>query len=355
MSSAGIRNQQIGPKFGPIFLMYKYIMRIHEIISEGGWASSKTQSTVLTPALLQRVVYYLQSQIQPRLNAWLNSKNIPSIQFGKPVGSGTYYERHLKTDPQKQYGDIDIQFIIPKLGTKSTNENRQFFYDLIKQYGDSTGAYETDNGKNIVVNIAADDYVQVDLVSLFYDLVDWSTILTPPEGVKGVLSASLYSALAEALNISISDLGIQVKTANNQIVPFSKQKDVELVTISTNKESWAVDLVKFLGCKKLDPILTRYPGMKDEITINQILGSIIGIARTLELNDRLSAAGKSYSSAESLISTISKIYLDKIDKVINSSKFNKATTPEAQALAEKTKKVLFTGSRNIANLFASTI
>lgn len=329
-------------------------MRAHEIISEGGWASSKTQSTVLTPALLQRVVRYLQSQIEPQFNAWLNSKNIPAVKFGRPVGSGTYYERHLKTDPQKQYGDIDIQFIIPKLDTKSTNESRQFYYDLIKQYGDSTGAYETDNGKNIVVNISADDYVQVDLVSLFSDLVNWSTVLTPPEGVKGVLSASLYSALAEALNISISDLGIQIKTSNNQVVPFSKQKDVNLVTITTNQSNWAIDLVKFLGCTKLHPILAKYPGMKDEITINQILGSIIGIAKTLELNDRLSATGKNYSSAENLITTISKIYLDKIDKVINSSKFNKATTAEAQALAEKTKKVLFTGSRHIANLFAST-
>ena len=329
-------------------------MRAHEIISEGGWASSKTQSTVLTPALLQRVVRYLQSQIEPRFNAWLNSKNIPAVKFGRPVGSGTYYERHLKTDPQKQYGDIDIQFIIPKLDTKSTNESRQFYYDLIKQYGDSTGAYETDNGKNIVINISADDYVQVDLISLFSDLVNWSTVLTPPEGVKGVLSASLYSALAEALNISVSDLGIQIKTSNNQVVPFSKQKDVNLVTITTNPSNWAIDLVKFLGCTKLHPILAKYPGMKDEITINQILGSIIGIAKTLELNDRLSATGKNYSSAENLITTISKIYLDKIDKVINSSKFNKATTPEAQALAEKTKKVLFTGSRHIANLFAST-
>jgi hypothetical protein len=69
----------------------------------------------------------------------------------------------------------------------------------------------------------------------------------------------------------------------------------------------------------------------------------------------LSVTGLSYSSAEELISTIKNVYLNKIDKVIGSSKFDKATTPEAQALAEKTKKVLYSGSRTIADLFDSMI
>ena len=326
-------------------------MKIREIILEGGWASSKTQSTVLTPGLLQRVVQHLTSEIQPKLNAWFKSNNIEPIQFGNPVGSGTYYQRHLQTQPDKQYGDIDIQFIIPRLSDKSTNENRKFYYDLIKQYGDASGAFETENGKNIIVNIGSDDYVQIDLVSLFSNLVDWSSILTPPEGVKGVLSASLYSALAEALNLSISDLGIQLKVSNGKIVPFSKQKDVETLNVTTNRKAWAVDLVRFFKCREIDPLLEKYPGMGDEITIEQLIGSIVGIARTLELNEKLSITGLNYSSAAELITTIKIIYLSKIDKVINSSKFDKATTPEAQALAEKTKKVLYNGSRAIANSF----
>ena len=327
-------------------------MYIHEIIiTEGGWASTKTQNTKLTPGLLQRVVSYLTNQIEPSLNRWLESNGVSPIKFGKPVGSGTYYQRHLQTQPEKVYGDIDIQFIIPRLQDKSTNENRKFYYDLIKQYGDSSNQFETENGKNIIVNIGNDDYVQIDLVSLFSDLVDWSSILTPPEGVKGVLSASLYSALAEALNISISDLGIQVKKAGGKIVPFSKQKDVELLNITTNKKQWAIDLVKFFGCNNIDPILKRYPGMSDEITIDQLVGSIVGIARTLELNNKLSVSGINYDTAAGLISSIKNIYLGKIDKVINSSKFDKAATPEAQALAEKTKKTLYNGSRTIANFF----
>lgn len=330
-------------------------MKIHEILIEGGWASTKTQNTVLTPALLYKVVQYLNTEIEPALNSWLKSNNIPEIKFGKPVGSGTYYQKHLQSQPDKQYGDIDIQFIIPKLSNKSTNENRKFYYDLIKQYGDDSGAFDTENGKNIIVNISDDDYVQVDLVSLFSDLVDWSTVLAPPEGVKGVLSASLYSALAEALNISISDLGIQLKTANGKIVPFSKQKDVETISVTTDRSKWAIDLVKFFNCSKIDPLLKRYPGMADEVTIEQLIGSISGIAKTLELNGKLSATRLNYSSAEELITNIKNIYLNKIDKVINSSKFDKASTPEAQALAEKTKKVLFQGSRNIANLFDNMI
>lgn len=353
MSGAGIRNQQIGPK-GPIFII-NISMRIYEIISEGGWASTKTQGTVLTPGLLKRVVEYLKNTIEPKINSWLSSNNIQPIEFGNPIGSGTYYQKHLQTQPDKQYGDIDIQFIIPRLSDKSTNENRQFYYDLIKKYGDSSGVFETENGKNIIVNIDDDNYVQIDLVSLFTDLVDWSTVLTPPEGVKGVLSASLYSALAEALNLSISDLGIQIKTSDGKVVPFSKQKDVQVTNITTDRKKWAIDTVRYFGCKNLDPLLKRYPGMGDESTIEQLIGSIVGIAKTLESNGKLSVTGINYSSAQDLITKIKDIYLSKIDKVINSSKFNKASTPEAQALAEKTKKVLFTGSRNIANLFANML
>lgn len=327
-------------------------MRISEIIIvEGGWASTKTQGTKLTPALLQRVVRHLTVEVEPQLNRWLESNNISPIKFGKPVGSGTYYQRHLQTQPEKVYGDIDIQFIIPRLENKSTNENRKFYYDLIKRYGDSSGAFETENGKNIIVNIGGDSYVQIDLVSLFTDLVDWSTILTPPEGIKGVLSASLYSALAEALNLSISDLGIQIKKSGDAIVPFSKQKDVEVINITTDKRRWALDLVRFFGCGNIDPLLKRYPGMGEEITIDQLVGSIVGIAKTLELNDRLSASGINYNTAADLISSIKTIYLGKIDKVINSSKFDKASTPEAQALAEKTKKTLRDGSAAIAHVF----
>ena len=330
-------------------------MKIREIVLEGGWASAKTQGTEITPKVLEKVVKTLKNDVEPRINQWLTDRGVPTIEFGRPVGSGTYYQRHLKTQPDKRYGDIDIQFIIPRIAEKSNNENKQFYYDLAKSFGEQSGFYESENGKNIIFSIGANKYVQVDLVSIFGELVEWSNIFSPPEGVKGVLSASLYSALAEALNLSISDLGVQVKTSNGQITPFSKQKGVEIVTISTNSQQWAADIAKYFGSTQIDPTLARYPGMGQEITLEQIVGSIIGIARTLELNNRLSASGNTYASAEDLLKRIQEIYSSKIEKVVSSSKFEKAASPEAQQLARETQELLRSKGQAIARLLTSPL
>lgn len=330
-------------------------MKIHEILLEGGWASTKTQSTIVTPKVLDQVVKRLKNEIEPRMNQWLADRGIPEIEFGRPVGSGTYYKKHLKTEPNRRYGDIDIQFIIPRIADKTNNENKQFYYDLAKGFGAQSGFFESDNGKNIVIEIAKNKFAQVDLVSIYGELVQWSNIFSPPEGVKGVLSSSLYSSLADALNLSISDLGVQIKTAGGQIVPFSKQKGVEIVTISTNSQQWAADIAKYFGSTKLDPMLARYPGMGEEITLEQIVGSIVGIARTLELNNRLSASGSAYVSAEDLLRRIQEIYLSKIEKAASSSKFEKAASPEAQQLARETQELLRSKGQAIAKLLTSPL
>lgn len=330
-------------------------MKIREIVLEGGWASAKTQGTVITPALLKQVVEYLSQDLEPRMNQYFQDRGIPQIRFGRPVGSGSYYKRHLESNPNKTYGDIDIQFIVKEIPSKSKSENQTWYQNAVKQFGDSSGAYETENGKNIVFEIGRGQWVQVDLVMLFEQFVEWSDIFTPPEGVKGVLSASLYSALAEALNISISDVGVQAKLINGSIVPFSKQKGVEVVTISTSKRDWAVDIAKYLGARELDPVLEQYPGLKQEASIEQIVGSIIGLARTLELNGRLAASGNSYASAADLLRRIQEIYLNKIQKVVNSTKFEKAASPEAQQLAQETKQLLSSRGQAIAALLTRTL
>lgn len=330
-------------------------MKIHEILYEGGWASAKTQGTIVTPQVLDTVVTRLKTEVEPRINQWLADRGIPEIEFGRPVGSGTYYKKHLKTEPNRRYGDIDIQFIIPRIADKTNNENKQFYYDLAKSFGEQSGFYESDNGKNIVIDIGGNKFAQVDLVSIYGELVQWNDIFSPPEGVKGVLSSSLYSALAEALNLSISDLGVQIKTSNGQIVPFSKQKGVEIVTISTNSQQWAADIAKYFGSAQIDPTLARYPGMGGEITLEQIVGSIVGIARTLELNNRLSASGNTYVSAEDLLRRIQEIYLSKIEKVAGSSKFEKAASPEAQQLAKETQELLRSKGQAIARLLTGPL
>jgi putative chitinase len=93
----------------------------------------------------------------------------------------------------------------------------------------------------------------------------------------------------------------------------------------------------------------------DEVTIEQIVGSIVGLARTLELNNRLSASGIAYVSAENLLNRIQEIYLSKIEKVVNSSKFDKAASPEAQKLAQETKELLRSKGQAIAKLLTTAL
>ena len=69
------------------------------------------------------------------------------------------------------------------------------------------------------------------------------------------------------------------------------------------------------------------------------------------MNGVLSASGLSYSSAKELINTVSNIYLAKIDKAINSSKFDKAETPAAIKKAADTKAMLAQKSQQIASQF----
>jgi hypothetical protein len=308
-------------------------MKIQEIIFEGGWASAKTQNTVITPQFVHNVRIVL-ANFEKELNAHLKSKGIPAIGIGHPVGSGTYYERDLKINPTREYGDIDVMFYIPRMPNMNNNQTSQLFADNVKEFCDHHGGYETANGKNVIVQ-TGDDYVQVDLVSAYYDMADWGNALAPEYNVKGVLSASMYSALAEAMNLSIGSHGVQAKTVGGQLVPFRTVKGTELVTVSTNKNNWAIDIVKFFG-GKISPLLKQYPGMKDEVRIADIVGSIKGIAQSLGQPD--------------LPGRVKEIYLAKINAVVTSSKFDKAATPAAVEKAEYTKKMLAKKSTEFASL-----
>jgi len=319
-------------------------MRFREIV-EGGWASAKTQGTKITPEVMAEVVKNLP-QFEQSLNAFLKQKDLPPVKIGQPVGSGTYYQRDLKQNPEKEYGDIDVQFIIPRDESLSANQNTQQYMTAVKEFADQNSQYETESGKNVIFDIGNDNYVQVDLVAIFQGKLEWSKTQAPEHGTKGVLSASLYSALAEALGVSISDRGIQARTRDGEVVPFRQRKNTELVDISDNKDRWGMDLAQFFGAESVSDTLEQHPGMKQEVKIADIVGTIKGIAETLEQSNALPDA---YDSAQELLNSIRTVYQSKIDAVINSSKFDKAESPAAKKKAEETKQMLRNKSEKIAS------
>jgi hypothetical protein len=315
-------------------------MRASEFIFEGGWASAKTQDTVITPATIESAVGVLK-KFNSLVNQIAKEKGALPAKIGNPVGSGTYYKRDLEQNPTKEYGDIDVQFILNKVPGLNTNQIQQMYFDIVKEacYRDNT--FETENGKNVIFGLGNDQYVQVDLVVVFSESLEFSAALAPEWNVKGVLSASLYSALAEVLHLSIGSLGVLAKTIDGKIVKFLTQKGTELHTVSLDRNNWARDVAKFLGCKQLSPSLGANPGMKDEVRIIDIIASIKGIAESLELND--------LADANNILQQVKASYLSKINKVVTSSKFDKAASPAAVEKANKQKEMLSTKSQEIAN------
>lgn len=317
-------------------------MKINEIIVEGGWANPATQNTHITPALVQAVVKVLQVFVD-NLNKHLTTNNVPPVELGKPCGSTTYYLRDLVQNPDKEYGDIDVNLHIPRIEGTTNNANADIIRKQVMAFCEGSPDFQTSNGTNVIFQIG-NDFVQVDLITSYYENKQWQDALAPEHGVKGVLCNSLYSSLGEVLNLSIGGgHGIQAKTQAGKLVPFKTVKDVVLTTITNNPKTWAMDIAKYFGCKKLSPRLKSYPGLIGEVRVADIINSIRGIAETLELNGR--------GNAIDILGKVKNIYLGKIDAAINSSKFDKAQSPAAIAKAQQTKEMLAMKSKNFAALF----
>lgn len=322
------------------------MISFRDYLREGGWSSTLTQGTHITPTLVDHAVKIIEDFVQ-KFNVHLKLKDLSPVEFGGPCGSTTYYKRDMVQNPTREYGDIDVNLHIPRIEGISNAANDSLYKNEIKEFCEHNAEFKTDNGTNVIINIGA-DYIQVDFVTSYIHNKEWTKALAPEYNVKGVLCNSLYSAFGEAIHLSFGGgHGIQVKRVNDEIVPFRTVKDVKLHTISTNPKIWAIDIAKYFGCTKLSPRLKSHPGMKDEVKVSDIINSFKGIAETLEMNCKLPG----YTEAWELMSTVKSIYLQKINTVIHSKKFEKAASPAAVEKARATKEQLATKSSQIASLF----
>lgn len=315
-------------------------MRAKEFLPEGGWANPVTQNTTITPSLVKTVYEKVLPVFIKKLNEHLKSQDLPEVELGRPCGSTTYYERDLLRDPKREYGDIDVNLFIPRIEGMTNNANAEIIKTQIRDFCESSPDFQTSNGTNVIFQVDK-DYVQVDLITSYHQNKEWTKALAPEYQVKGVLCNSLYSSLGEALQLSIgSGHGVQAKLQKDKLVPFKTSKDVVLKTITNNPKTWAIDIAKFLGAKKISPTLKKYPGMLDEIRVADIVNSIKGIAESIDDSE--------------LVGKVKDIYLKKIQAAINSSKFDKAATAGAIEKANKTKEALASKSAQIASLFDNT-
>lgn len=336
-------------------------MLVREILSEGGWASTATQGTKITPSTVKSVLPVAENFIK-KFNIWATAKGIPPVEVGNALGSTAYYQR----DPEdKEYGDIDLQVIAPDMEGKSAAQVGTIYNNYFNEFVQETKPKELDSDKftkNPVFRVG-NDFVQVDFVWTVSSLSKWSkSRMTPPQNVKGAVHGSMFSSFGDIMNVSIQDSGAHIKIVGDQIQPYAiTRKYDRLETMSTDIERFGVDIVKWLHDYmkmpqplKLAPLLKQNPGLAtEEISSQQLSNVIKGVAQTFEINGMYGKGNLSrFSNANDFINAFVENFANKMQKSISSTKFDKAQSPEAKKKAQDTKDKLQYGIEYVAKLMA---
>jgi hypothetical protein len=331
-------------------------MRAYEII-EGGWDTKKTQGTVLKPAVVG-IALRVIDKFTADFNRWLAAKGLGKVQRGKPTGSGAYYQQDTAENPDKIYGDIDLQMIGSPVEGATIGQFNAHWNKLADQFIRETNVsyidLEDTKPGHPIVQIGQDQYVQVDFMWHTSELSTWGAArVTPERGVKGLLMGNMYSVLGELLDMSIQHAGVQLKMQNGQQVPFSKQKGVELKTISTNPRTFVLDILRYYGGKQVDPLLKANPGTNTEdVRIATLVNAVKGLARSFEINNMFGQGVLAkFTDANDFLNKFIQRYTEKAEIDINAAKRDKAETPEAKARAEADREAVRKGLNMVQGLF----
>ena len=338
-------------------------MRAFEFIVEGGWDTTLTQGTVLKPAAVARALKVVDRFVID-FNQYLKDKGLGPVQRGRPTGSSAYHEQDQEEDPDKVYGDVDLQMIAPPVEGKSYGQYATFWNNLADEFVKTGSAPYVDNTESKpghpIVKIGDSDYVQIDFMWHEPKMADWgATRVTPERGVKGLLSGNMYSVTGEIMDMSIQHAGVQLKVIDNQRVPFSKQKDTKTVTVSTNPKTWIYDIFKYqaeqmgIDNPTVDPLLKANAGSDiAKVKISVMANGIKGLANSFEANGMFGRSDLAkFSSADDFLAQWMNRYEEKAMLDVAAKKRDKAETPEAKARAESDRKKVLQGLEMVKGLF----
>lgn len=339
-------------------------MRAKEFLPEGGWDTTLTQGTILRPATVKTALQVID-KFAVDFNKWLKSKGVGPISRGKPTGSSSHYQKDIEDNPTKVYGDIDLQMIAPSPSGLSYGQYTTYWNKLADEFINTArpayiAAAESKPGHPIF-QIGADQYVQIDFMWHTPELSGWGAArVTPERGTKGMLHGNMFSVLGELLDMSIQHAGVQLKTVDGVQVPFSKQKGVQVKTISTNPRTFVLDIFKYLfetlapsESPRIDPLLKANPGNDpDDVKIQTLVNAVKGLANSLELNDLYGKGILSkFHDANDFLSAFLERYTQKAMIDIEGKKREKATTPEAVARAQADKDAILSGLNRVKAMF----
>lgn len=342
----------------------KKVKLFEQFIAEGGWSTVKTQNTVLNPMAIKKTVEVL-ARVNAQFNTYLQSIDLPSMDFGQPVGSGSWWQDDLANHPDKIYGDVDVLTIYPTLKLhgddvkKNEAESLKIYNAELMNWLESARPVGIDpeetrkisdlTNVHLLVEIDIDGeegFVQVDLVASHAEYKDWAlSRLTPIRNVKGFVLGNMYSAFGEVLDLSVQLKGVRAKVKNGILVPYSSRAGVEEILVSSDIRSFLVDIAKFFWeqsssepFKPSDDLVnwkmdTKNPSMQD------LFGGIKALANTLDSLDEFGGSIK-YKSKDQFLNAIIARYEQKMMKTYNASKFNKAESDQAKKAIEKIRKMI---------------
>ena len=331
----------------------------------GGWESSKTQNTKLTPKVAKLSIKVFTEFIN-EFSKYLKKNNLEPIGKLQPLGSTSYVQYDIDNDVDKVYGDVDMMVEIPIAVEQKSDYRKQeniikrkyinAFISFVKTHTVKNVVVADTlhtNAKSIIFDLGKNMYSQVDLIWTFKPYIKWMAGRYKPEyGLKGFNIGNLYSALGAVVTLSFGTEGVMGRFKNNILVTSKFRKGVEYKLISTDIGKFILIAIKFLiklntpsiNIKdiQIDPLLKKYKGIDtNNVSIKNFCLAIRGMANTLEANDVLGVGGLSnIKSSKIFIQKIRSEYAKRMKKQIdrNNPKYKKATSPEAIQMVKDTRK-----------------
>jgi hypothetical protein len=336
-----------------------YIKLFESWLAEGGWATAKTQGTVIKPLIIQDCVNKLKI-VSTQFAHHCKSLELPPLEFSKPVGSGTWYEDDIESQPDKVYGDVDFMVSYPVLELTEKGEradeiassklyNAELFTFLEKQSYtfidvEESKKISSDTSVKLVMMVqtqSGDGWIQVDLIVTHPGYKDWAIFrMTPIRNVKGFVIGNLYSSFGEVLELSIQPRGVRAKFSGSEMVSYGKRAGVEDRLLSANIETFMIDIAEFFwkesGTEKpFNPgSLKSWKMDPNNPTFENLVDGIKGVAEVLSELGEFGTVIK-YGSSKSLLDAVKDRYIEKMEAAANADKLNKAETPAAVAARDK--------------------
>lgn len=324
-----------------------------EMFSEGGWRSTSTQSTVITPKKVETILSAMDKFVL-EFNSY---SNLPPIESNGPVGSAMYYKQDLKKNDVK-YGDIDIQIVLPEETNDRASQlaSNKKYSDKIRQFiQEKKPSYiypnfqDKDFGTGYLIFNVGGENIQVDLVLSYKVSAEWTKIRTTPEkGLKGFVTGTLLSALSDALNVVLgSNTNPYVNTVDGKVVSSLIKTNAKPIFFSPNQVF--LDILKFYsnlaGVQKANPsALQGYYGLDaNDPSLKKKCEAVVALSKALDNNrafDKgviVSKGGITFKSREEFVKYVLDTFIKNMESASTAKKLEKAETPEAMKNIEKIK------------------